>query len=76
MNFEHSERSRKLQEQVEDFFTSHILPRNREWHTHVRRHGTTPSFLADLQRKAHSLGLWNLALPNLSEDEPGTRLAN
>jgi len=29
MNFEHSERSKKLQEQVEDIFTNDILPRNR-----------------------------------------------
>jgi len=76
MNFEHSERSRKLQGQVEDIFTNDILPRNREWHAHVKQYETTPPFLADLQRKARSQGLWNLALPDLAEDEPGTRLTN
>ena len=69
MDFEHSERSRDLQEQVEDIFTNDILPLNREWHFYVRRHETIPPFLADLQRKARSRGLWNLALPGPPEEQ-------
>ena len=34
------------------------------------------SFMPDLQRKARAAGLWNLALPELADDEPGTRLSN
>ncbi len=34
------------------------------------------SFMADLKALAHSEGLWNLFLPGLRDDEPGTRLSN
>ncbi|MBT4640307.1 MAG: acyl-CoA dehydrogenase [Deltaproteobacteria bacterium] len=76
MNFEHSERSQKLQGQVQDFFANHILPRNREWHQYLRQHGTHPPFLKDLQKMAREQGLWNLGLPELAENEPGPRLTN
>ncbi len=76
MNFEHSERSKKLQEEVENFFNSEILPRNREWHRYFRHHGSNAPFLADLQRMARDRSLWNLALPDLADNEPGTRLSN
>lgn len=32
--------------------------------------------MGDLQRKARAAGLWNLGLPELADDEPGTRLSN
>ena len=32
--------------------------------------------MGDLQRKARAAGLWNLGLPELGDDEPGTRLSN
>ncbi len=76
MKFEHSAKSKQFQEQVKNFFTSHILPRNREWHTCLRRNGSHPSFLSDLRGMAREQGLWNLALPELADDEPGTRLTN
>ena len=38
MDFRFSDKSKALQENLEDFFRSEILPRNREWHTHVGKH--------------------------------------
>ena len=35
-----------------------------------------PPFMAELQQKARAAGLWNLGLPELAGDEPGTRLSN
>jgi epoxyqueuosine reductase QueG len=35
-----------------------------------------PPFLEDLKALARDEGLWNLFLPTLREDEPGTRLSN
>ena len=32
--------------------------------------------MAELQAKAREQGLWNLGLPELAADEPGTRLSN
>ena len=33
-------------------------------------------FMGELQQKARAAGLWNLGLPELADDEPGTRLSN
>ena len=32
--------------------------------------------MGELQQKARAAGLWNLGLPELADDEPGTRLSN
>ena len=37
---------------------------------------TLPSMIEPLKEEAKALGLWNLFLPGLEEDEPGTRLSN
>jgi acyl-CoA dehydrogenase len=77
MNFEYSERSLALQERLKGFYASHIVPRWREWQSAVRRDGILePDFVPELRALAKSEGLWNLALPDLADDEPGTRLSN
>jgi acyl-CoA dehydrogenase len=76
MNFNYSSEIEDLVGRVEGFFMTEILPRHREWVQQVCREGQTPSFIKDIQDKAKSLGLWNLALPELAADEPGTRLTN
>jgi acyl-CoA dehydrogenase len=76
MEFMITGRSRDLQGQVEAIFRNEILPRNREWRAHVACFGTAPPFLDTLKAKARSQGLWNLALPDLEEGRPGTRLSN
>lgn len=75
MDFDLSRRSRQWRECLEAFFNAEVLPRHRDWLDHVRR-GQTPPFMRDLQRKARDAGLWNLGLPDLTTDEPGTRLSN
>ena len=77
MDFEQSERTRDIREQVEAFFAEHILPRDADWHREVEVGGNPkPQFLTELRAKAYELGLWNMALPALTDDEPGTRLSN
>ena len=76
MDFRFSDESRALQDKLEDFFRAEILPRNREWHAHVGKHGTAPPFLETLKAEARRRGLWNLALPDLAPGQPGTRLSN
>src|SRR5205807_10422888 len=39
-------------------------------------HRDAPPFMRDLQGNARAAGLWNLGLPELGPDEPGTRLSN
>ena len=76
MDFRFSDKSRALQQSLEDFFRSDVLPRNREWHAHTAKYETPPPFLETLKAEARRRGLWNLALPDLAPDQPGTRLTN
>jgi acyl-CoA dehydrogenase len=76
MDFGLSARSEQWRQRLQSFFDHELLPRHRAWieHTAVRRESAP--FMDELQKKARSAGLWNLGLPELSEDEPGTRLSN
>jgi acyl-CoA dehydrogenase len=75
MDFEHSPRAQALQQQLETFMQHYLLPHNPAWHQAVQQ-GEYPPFLDDLKILAREEGLWNLFLPGLRDDEPGTRLNN
>lgn len=77
MNFELSPRAREMAGRVGAFMDREVLPRHREWTQAVVREGNAAAvFMPGLQAKARAEGLWNLALPDLAADEPGTRLTN
>ncbi len=76
MDFNYSEKTRQLQAQLRNFMEDHIMPRLAQWNREVHE-GTYPvSFMEDLKALAREEGLWNLFLPHLRDDEPGTRLSN
>ena len=75
MDFDLSVKSRTWRDRLQGFFDTEILPRHGEWLKAVRRR-QSPPFMRDLQRKARAAGLWNLGLPDLADDEPGTHLSN
>ena len=75
MDFDLSPRAQEWRKRLQSFFDTEVLPRHPSWLDHVRRH-QPPPFLRELQRKARDAGLWNLALPDLTPDEPGTLLSN
>jgi acyl-CoA dehydrogenase len=54
----------------------HIVPRHRQWLDEVHAGQFPASFMEDLKARAKAEGLWNLFLPHLKDDEPGTRLTN
>ena len=76
MDFAYSERTQSLINQVRQFMDSHIVPRIGEWQRSVADGVYPPPFIADLKALAQEEGLWNLFLPGLHDDEPGTRLTN
>jgi acyl-CoA dehydrogenase len=76
MDFDLSGNGRAWRDRTQAFFDAHLLPRNREWVEHVARRNAPAPFMADLQAKAREQGLWNIGLPELAPDEPGTRLSN
>lgn len=76
MDFEHSPRAQALLRQLDAFLQTYVLPHNAAWHQAVQAGPYPPPFLEDLKTLAREEGLWNLFLPGLREDEPGTRLSN
>jgi acyl-CoA dehydrogenase len=70
MDFEHSDRSRALQAELETFLDAEIYPAEHTFEQQAadfRRAGTpfrTPPVLAELKVKARGRGLWNLFLPD------------
>jgi acyl-CoA dehydrogenase len=76
MDFQYPQNVRIMQDTLRDFMERHVLPANVEWHRQVE-HGAYPTeVIAPLKVLAKEAGLWNLFLPGLREDEPGTRLSN
>jgi acyl-CoA dehydrogenase len=76
MNFAYSPRTVALRQQLRRFVDEHIVPRIGEWQAEVAAGQFPPSFMPDLKALARAEGLWNLFLPALQADEPGTALSN
>jgi acyl-CoA dehydrogenase len=76
MDFEYSLNTLEMIGRLEAFMERHVLPANQEFHETASK-GEYPLALLDrLKARAFEEGLWNLFLPDLEEDEPGTRLTN
>ena len=56
----------------------HIYPNEAEYHEQLEAlgHDGDPPILDKLKAAARERGLWNLFLPHLSPDAPGTKLSN
>ncbi|MFC5430599.1 acyl-CoA dehydrogenase family protein [Paraburkholderia denitrificans] len=76
MNFAYSTKVEDLLRRLHSFMDEHIVPRQRQWLDEVRAGHFPVSFMEDLKAIAKAEGLWNLFLPHLKDDEPGTRLTN
>ena len=76
MDFAHSPRSLALQQQLQQFMADLILPSMAEWHRWSDAGEYPLDLIEPLKAQAASLGLWNLFLPSLRADQPGTCLTN
>lgn len=76
MDFEPSPRAQNLLQALESFMQRYLLPHNAAWHRSVQDGVYPPPFLEDLKALAREEGLWNLFLPGLAPDEPGTALGH
>ena len=74
--FELPSRAREVGDLVERFFNERVLPNNHLWLQQAASGQVTPQIEQTLTAQAKDLGLWNMALPRLLDDEPGTRLTN
>lgn len=73
MNFARSARATEWLARLEAFLERYLLPYNAAWQAAALR-GEHPAFVADLRALAREEGLWNLCLPTLPADAPGTAL--
>ncbi len=76
MEFIYSQKTQELQTKLNHFMDDYVVPRIQQWHDEVNAGQYPVSFMQDLKALARDAGLWNLFLPHLKEDEPGTRLSN
>jgi acyl-CoA dehydrogenase len=78
MPYEFTDKGREALEAVTDFMDDHIYPNEVEYHEQVEEVGPTgyPPIMDKLKAAARERGLWNLFLPHLAPDAPGTKLSN
>jgi len=76
MDFSYTPKVETLRARVNKFMAEHIVPRIRQWHEEIEQGHFPASFMENLKAQARAEGLWNLFLPGLREEEPGTRLSN
>lgn len=76
MDFTYSEKTELLRAQLSNFMDTYVVPRIGQWNTEVHAGQYPVSFMEDLKSLAKEEGLWNLFLPHLQADEPGTQLTN
>ncbi|SCK19480.1 acyl-CoA dehydrogenase [Variovorax sp. HW608] len=76
MNFQLPQDVQQMQRTLRRFMDDEVLPQNEEFER-IAESGRFPTEVVEpLKKKAREAGLWNLFLPGLREDEPGTRLTN
>ena len=76
MDFAYSPKVEALRAELGAFMDRHVVPRLADWQHEVEAGVWPPSMIEPLKQQARAAGLWNLFLPGLREDEPGTRLTN
>jgi len=76
LDFLYPEDTQQMQRTLRQFMDRHVLPKLSEYER-IAASGAYPTQVVEpLKTLAREAGLWNLFLPGLREDEPGTRLTN
>jgi len=76
MDFACSSLALALRAQVQRFMDDLVLPSHADWLRYAEAGVYPLDVIEPLKERARALGLWNLFLPGLREDQPGTRLSN
>lgn len=76
MNFQYPEDTQQMQRTLRQFMERHVVPRYHDYER-IAATGAYPTEVVEpLKLLAREAGLWNLFLPGLRDDEPGTRMSN
>ena len=78
MPYETSEKAKQLLAEVQSFMADHIYPNMDEYYEQYEElgHDGDPPIMDKLKAAARERGLWNLFIPHLAPDAPGTKLSN
>ena len=76
MDFAHSPQALVLLAQVQRFMQDLVLPSMADWHRWADAGEYPLDVVRPLKAQALQAGLWNLCLPKLPADQPGTMLCN
>ena len=78
MPYQFTPEGEALLAEVKQFMDDHIYPNEAEYQEQYEElgHDGTPPILEKLKAAARERGLWNLFLPHLAPDAPGTKLSN
>ena len=76
MDFAYSPKVEDLRARLRAFMDQRVVPQIGAWQHEVEAGLFPPPLIEPLKAAARHEGLWNLFLPGLRDDEPGTRLAN
>jgi len=76
MDFADSPQAQALQARLQRFMADLVLPSLADWHRWSDAGAYPLDLIESLKTQARATGLWNLFLPSLRPDQPGTRLSN
>jgi len=76
MDFELSPATLELRTRLDRFMQDLVLPSLPDWHRWADAGVYPLDVIEPLKEQARALGLWNLFLPGLRDDQPGTRLSH
>jgi acyl-CoA dehydrogenase len=78
MPYQFTDQGSAMQDDVKQFMDDHIYPNEEQYYAEVEEVGISgyPPILDKLKAAARERGLWNLFLPHLAPDAPGTKLSN
>ena len=76
MDFAPSPRAQAWLAPLQRFMADLVVPSMPDWHRWADAGEYPLDVVEPLKAQARALGLWNLCLPNLRDDQPGTRLCN
>jgi acyl-CoA dehydrogenase len=76
---QYSKQGQELQAAVQSYMDDFIYPNEEEYYAEYAALDSvhaTPPMMQKLKAAAHERGLWNLFIPHLDPDAPGTKLSN
>ncbi len=78
MPYEFTEKGRQMLDEVKQFMDDHIYPNEEEYHEQMEVAGPNgyAPVMDKLKAAARERGLWNLFIPHLDPNAPGTKLSN